>query len=472
MNRKRRINLITGPALFALSCLLIPMSFSDSLPSRAAIGTVLWVAYWWITGPVDLGVTSLLPIAINVFVNMAPMEKVIANYASDTIMLVLGASILGITMEETGLSKRVALRFLGAVGEKMRSQLLFWFMLSVLLSAVLPNTVVCAALTPIAVSILHTAGIDDIRSSKTASKLLLYIAYGVGVGGLMSPLGGAMNLVTVNYLEQVTGQEFMYYIWIVRFLPIIAVLLISNIVYMLRDVKKTEVFPLTRSFCMQEYRNLPKISKEEILTLILFLGASALAFSRPLYSSLLPELKPSYVFLISGILSFFIPGRDHEPVLKWKTAEKKIIWELLIIYAGGLALGTLLSASGAAEAISAIVSDAGLTGGIVTVFVIVSVTLVLSDVTSNTATAAVIMPIVISITEGLGMNPVPWIYIATIGVNLSYSLPTSIRAIPVGYGLNPGYMLKEGWKLSLIVIVLMTAVSFLLLRYWPAFSMV
>ena len=105
-----------------------------------------------------------------------------------------------------------------------------------------------------------------------------------------------------------------------------------------------------------------------------------------------------------------------------------------------------------------------------TVFAIIAVTVIMSDVTSNTATASTALPIVISIVTGLGLNPIPWIYIATIGVNLSYMLPTSIRAIPVGYGLEPKYMLKEGWKISIIVIVLMTLVSFLLLKLWPVFS--
>ena len=105
-----------------------------------------------------------------------------------------------------------------------------------------------------------------------------------------------------------------------------------------------------------------------------------------------------------------------------------------------------------------------------TVCAIVTVTLLLSDVTSNTATASVALPIVISIVNGLGMNPIPWIYIATIGVNLSYMLPTSIRAIPVGYGLEPKFMLCEGWKMSVIVIVLMSITAYLLLKYWPMFS--
>jgi sodium-dependent dicarboxylate transporter 2/3/5 len=95
---------------------------------------------------------------------------------------------------------------------------------------------------------------------------------------------------------------------------------------------------------------------------------------------------------------------------------------------------------------------------------------ILSDVTSNTATAAVAMPIVISVVQGLGLNPIPYIYIASIGVNLSYMLPTSIRAIPVGYGLQPKYMLKKGVPITIVVILLMSVASYLMLQYWPAFS--
>ena len=115
-------------------------------------------------------------------------------------------------------------------------------------------------------------------------------------------------------------------------------------------------------------------------------------------------------------------------------------------------------------------SNADLDGGFITVFVIVAVTLLMSDITSNTATAAVALPIVVSIIDGIGLNPVPYIYIAVIGVNISYMLPTSIRAIPVGYGLKPGFMLQKGAPLTVIVLILMSTAGYLLIRYWPAFS--
>ncbi|MDO5435571.1 MAG: SLC13 family permease [Clostridia bacterium] len=464
------IHLLIGPALFFLCRFLLPASVFTDAVSRSAIGTVAWMAYWWVTRPVDLAVTAFLPIAVNAIFPMTGMSTVIANYSSETILLLLGSSILAVSMEITGLDKRIAARFLGLIGEKLRLQLIFWFILSALLSAILPNAVVCATITPIAVSMLKFAGEGDVSSSRIGSKLLLYIAYGVGIGGLFSPLGGAMNLVTVDYLQQVTGQEFMYGVWVVRFLPFMLVLLISNIVFMLRDVKKTDALSGSRQYFIEEYQKMPPMSRGEWGSLILFAVATLLSFTRELYKDLIPGLKPAYVFIICAILSFLITDKDHQRVIRWKEVQGKIVWELIFVFAGGLAAGSLINGSGAAEAIGSFVAGLGLTGDIFTILMIVAVTLILSDVTSNTATASVAIPIVISIVKGIGLDPVPWIYIATIGVNLSYMLPTSIRAIPVGYGLEPKYMLKEGWKMSIMVIILMTGVAWLLLTYWPAFS--
>lgn len=239
---------------------------------------------------------------------------------------------------------------------------------------------------------------------------------------------------------------------------------------MLRDVKKTDALAGSKEYFLTEYKKMGKMSKEEKWSLVLFVTATILAFTRSLYQNVFPGLKPAYVFLTCAILSFLVTDTEKNHVMKWKKVQGMIVWELIFVFAGGLAAGSLINGSGAASAVGKMVTDMGLDGGIVTVFSIIAITLILSDVTSNTATASVAIPIVISVVQGLGMNPVPWIYIATIGVNLSYCLPTSIRAIPVGYGLEPKYMLKEGWKISLMVLALMTLTAYLLLTYWPAFS--
>lgn len=470
MNKKRTINLILGPVLFLAFSFLLPEAVFTSFASRAAIGTVAWMAYWWITGPVDYAVTGFLPIVVNAFFQLTDMSAVISNYASETILLLLGASIITVSWEETGLDKRIAARFLGFIGESLRNQIVFWFILAAALSSVLPNAVVCATLTPIAVAMLRYVGEGDIENSRVGKKLLLTIAYAAGLGGIASPLGGAMNLVTVDYIQQLTGEEYIYMHWVIRFLPIVIVLLVTNIIFMLRDVKKEETLGGSREYFQRAYKELAPMSFEEKCSFALFAIATVLAFTRQFYQDLLPGLKPAYAFITCAVIAFLIVNKNGDRVMKWKSAQTKIIWDLLYIFAGGLAVGTLISNTGAAQNIGDAVAAMGLTGGLMTVFVIITVTLLMSDVTSNTATAAVAIPIVISIVQGIGLNPIPWIYIASIGVNLSYMLPTSIRAIPVGYGLPPKYMLKEGWKMTILVIISMTAVAYLLLKFWPAFS--
>ncbi len=469
---KRLILTLLGPILFLLCYLLLPEAVFGSKEGAAAIGTVAWMAFWWITGVVDYAVTAFLPIAVNALFQITDMSAVIANYASETILLLLGASILTASWEETGLDRRIAARFLSLVGGNLRHQVVFWFILCALLSAVLPNAVVCAAMTPIAVSMLRYIGEGEIGKSRVGSLLLLTIAYAVGVGGLASPLGGAMNLVTVDYLEQITGQEYLYYSWVIRFLPIMAVLMVSNILILLLSCKKTDSLGGSKEYFKEQYRTLPPFTREEKLALALFLLATVLSFTRQFYQDFLPELKPAYIFIICAILSFFITKKDGTRLMRWKSTQKRIVWDLIYVFAGGLALGTLINKSGAAAALGELVANANIGAGFWLVFVIVALTILLSDVTSNTATAAVAMPIVIGIAGGMGENPIPYIYIASIGVNLSYMLPTSIRAIPVGYGLEPKYMLKKGIPLTIVAIVLMTVTGYLLLEFWPAFRTV
>ncbi len=472
MDKKRIINLLIGPLLLVAAFFLLPEGIFASTAARAAVGTVAWMAYWWITAPVDFAVTAFLPIAVNALVKMTDMSEVISNYASETILLLLGASILTVSWEKTGLDKRIAAKCLSVIGSNLRLQIVFWFLLSAALSSILPNAVVCATITPIAVSMLKYVGEDDIANSKKGSMILLTVAYAAGVGGLATPLGGAMNLITVDYIEKLTGEEYMYVSWLVRFLPIMVVLVVSNVLFLVFKVKKGDSIGISREYFKEQYKLLPKMTKQEIFSFVLFLFATLMAFTRQLYQNALPGLKPAYVFIICAMVSFLITCKDGTRLMVWKSVQTKIVWELIYIFAGGLAAGTLINKSGAAEAIGKAVSRTNLDGGFLTVLVIVVLTVLLSDITSNTATAAVSIPIVISIINGIGKDPIPYIYIASIGVNLSYMLPTSIRAIPVGYGLSPRFMLKKGVPLTVIVIILMSVLGYALLKFWPAFSTV
>lgn len=468
---KKVINTVAGPVLFLLCWFLLPETLFIS-QARAAVGTVAWMAYWWITAPVGFAVTAFLPIVLNALVQITDMSSVIANYSSETILLLLGASIISVSWEETGLDHRISAKFLSLLGSNFRKQVIFWFLLSTALSSVLPNAVVVATITPIAFSMLKYIGEDNVAKSRIGSLILLTIAYGAGVGGLASPLGGAMNLVTVQYIEQITGEEFMYIAWVIRFLPIMLVLIVSNLIMLVVGIKKDEEIGGSKEFFEEEFKNMPKMSLQEKLSLTLFAVATIMAFSRQLYQDLLPGLKPAYVFMLCAIFTFLIPGHNDGRLMDWKNTQARIEWELMYVFAGGLAAGTLINGSGAAAAIGDAVANMDFAGSFSLIAIIITMTVLMSDVTSNTATAAVAMPIVISVVQGLELNPIPYVYIASIGVNLSYMLPTSIRAIPVGYGLEPKYMLKKGVPITVIVIVLMTVLSYALLNFWPAFSTV
>lgn len=469
-NKSKLLHLLLGPALFMLCLLSLPSSVFETTESRAAIGTVLWMAFWWVMRPVDYAITAFLPMAVNAIFPMTEMAPVIANYASETVLLLFGASIITVSWEETGLDRRIASVFLRVIGDNVRIQLVFWFLLSVMLSAVLPNSVVCATITPIAVAMLKYVGQGDIENSKVGSLLLLTIAYAVGVGGLATPLGGAMNLVTVDYIQQLTGEEYMYVDWIVRFLPIMAVLIISNILFLLVGTKRKDSLGGSREYFEQEYKKMPEMSSVEWISLILFLVAMMLSFTRQFYKDFLPGLKPAYSFIICGLLCFLINKKDGKRLMIWKSVQGKIIWEMMFIFAGGMAVGTLITGSGAAKAIGDFVAQSGVGGGIMAICIFIAVPMFMANVTSNTGAASVVIPIVISIASGIGQNPIPYIYASTIGVNLAYMIPTSIRAIPVGYGLSAQFMLKAGWKITIMTLILMTISGYLLMAYWPAFS--
>ena len=139
MKKNRRIiSILLGPVLFLFCYFLLPADVFTTAAARGSVGMVLWMALWWVTGPVDYAVTAFLPIAVNAVFNFVDMSAVISNYSSETIMLLLGASILVVSWEVTGLDRRIAAKCLSLVGGKLSTQLIFWFILTTALSSVLP----------------------------------------------------------------------------------------------------------------------------------------------------------------------------------------------------------------------------------------------------------------------------------------------------------------------------------------------
>lgn len=292
---------------------------------------------------------------------------------------------------------------------------------------------------------------------------------GATVGGLTTPLGSSSNIVIIDYIEQVIGREYYYTDWVIRFLPIIITLVAINVLFIFVISPKNLSLPGSREYLLSVRNELGKMKKNEWISLVLFVVAAVLAFTRNLYADLLPGLQPAYSFVICAILLFLIPGEGGKPIAEWKQITPEVNWGLLYMFGGALALGELLTGTEADVVFGAILSGAGVHGEFLVVFIVLAFTLTISDLTSNGATAAMCMPIILTMAAALKINPIPLIYVGSIGVSLSYTMPTSIRAISVGYGLEPAFMVKRGFVLSVIVIPSLSFLCYMLMKYWPTF---
>lgn len=272
MTLKRRfIYILAGPVIFALTVLLL----SNALTMRGAqaVGVAFWLIFWWITRPVHITITGIMPVVANAVFNIVPMASVTAQYASDSIILIFGSTLICLPWKACGLDRRVALKALSLIGPSMKSQITVWLLASIALSMALPNVMVCALFTPIAIAMLSAAGYDDIPTCAPAVPILLAIGWGVSLGGAGTPLGGAMNLVAISYLEELTGHEFMYIDWVIRIAPyliIASLVLLGSMLLMPMKVKKLDG---TREYFNNSYRELGPMKRDEKICSILFLAA-------------------------------------------------------------------------------------------------------------------------------------------------------------------------------------------------------
>ena len=339
-----------------------------------------------------------------------------------------------------------------------------------MLSIFLPNVVVVMILVPVAVSMLKFLGQENITNNPIATPILLALVWGAGFGGFGSPLGGASNLVAISYLEKLTGQEFMYVDWIIRFLPLLFIILLFILLFLLRLPMPVEHLEGGKEYFRRVYAELGPMKKGEKLGLWLFALATVLAFIRPLYVEYLPLMKPAYVFFFFGMLTFVLRNEEGQLLLTWNEAEKGIMWGMIFLFSGGLALGKLITDTGAATEIAKVITLLPLSGGVETMFSLTLFATFLTEISSNTAAASIAIPVVQSITTELGVNPVPYILTTIVAVNCAFILPVSTRAVGVTYGLSPDDLMKHGVRLSVLCMLLVSALGYVCMQFWPLFN--
>lgn len=464
-------HLLAGPTLFA-ALLIIPWG-GVPFEARGAVGLLVWMAWWWIARPVHLAVTGLLPLAVAAVFGLAPMGRVATSYSQDTILLLLGANVLMSVWTRWGLDRRIGLASLMGVGTDSTRQIAVWFLMSAGLSAILPNTIVAATMIPIVVAMLRSVGIEDLWNSRVGTALVLAVAWGTSAGGAATPLGGAPNLLAVGFIEEsITGREFLFVTWVTRLAPLTAVIVLVMFL-LLRFGVRPEVaqLPGTRAFLEDELQGLGPMSPQEKWGLALFGGAAALAFGRPLYADVLPSLTPAFAFVTMAVASFTIRTREG-PLITWPFAQANMYWGLFYLFAGGIALGRILEESGAAAAFAQALAPYAGSGGFGAVAVFAVVTMVLTQVTSNTAAVAIVVPITISTFQSLGLDPVPFVYLVAVVGNCGFILPSSAGgpAVAAGYGVNLRTMAAMGLLASLLVLMVLVGLGYVLATWWPAFG--
>jgi solute carrier family 13 (sodium-dependent dicarboxylate transporter), member 2/3/5 len=471
VERWRTLHLLGGPLAFLL-LLLLPAE-SMAYPVRASLGLLLWMSWWWIFEPVGLAVTGFLPLVVLAVFNFLPVATILPSYSQELIFLLLGANILSTAWTRWGLDRRIALVSLMGVGTGTRRQIIVWFTIATVLSAFLPNTVVAAAMIPIVLAMLRFIGIGEIGRSAFGSALLIAIAWGTSVGGFWTPLGGAPNLLTIRLLqESVIPHEFLFMTWVTRLLPFSVALATVSLVFMMFAFKpELEQVEGSRDYFAGELRALGRLTVPERWGLALFLGATVFAFTRQFYAWLLPAFNPAYVFLAFALLCFVIRHKG-EPLLTWDYAQAHMAWGLFYLFAGGAALGEILSATGTAKSVADMLVPLAGTGGLRAVLVFSLMTVLITQITNNTAAIAIMVPITIGTFQSVGANPIPWAYIVAVAGNCGLMLPSSAGgpAVAAGYGVNLKTMFSRGLWLTALLWLVIVCVGYVLVTYWPEFG--
>jgi sodium-dependent dicarboxylate transporter 2/3/5 len=464
------MHIAAGPALFAIVILL---GGGTPYPVRCSLGLLLWMAWWWVARPVDLAVTGLLPLVVVPVFNFVPVAMVLRAYAQDLIVLLIGANLMTTAWSRWGVDKRVALVSLVGIGTNTQHQIMTWFILALVLSAFLPNTIVAASMIPLVVVMLRFVGVEDLWNSRLGTAMVVAIAWGTSIGGFATPLGGAPNLLAIQFIQQsVTNREFLFVTWVTRFLPMTVALVAVSLVY-LRFAFRPEVQQLegSRVFFREQIRALGPMSAQERWGVSLFGIATALAFTRPLYASWLPALAPAYVFLACGLICFVV-RRDGEPLIRWDYAQSHMMWGLFYLFAGGTALGEILSETGAAAFVAEALVPYAAGGGFAAAALFSVLTIVVTQITNNTAAVAIIVPIAISTFQSVGINPIPFTYMIIALGNCGFCLPSSAGgpAVAAGYGIHLPTLLWKGLILSLLALVTILTIGYALAATWDGFG--
>jgi len=452
----QRVALLSGPAAAAIAWSAMT---SAGLPVAMAWTAAVTIvcAVWWIFEAIPIPATSLLPLAAFPLLGILTANEVGAAYGSPLILLMMGGFMLSTAMARSGVHRRLALMMVALFGGHSGTQLVLGFMVaSAVLSMWISNVATSLMMLPIALAVC-----DKLKNPRMVVALLLGIMYGCSIGGVGTPIGTPPNLIFMRVFSETTGYEPTFTEWMGWALPVVIVMVPIAALWLSRGLPKGEKIELPET---GPWRT------EEIRTLAVFLVTALLWITRkePFggWSTMLglESANDASVALLAVVAMFLIPNGKGERLLDWETAGS-IPWGVLILFGGGIAIAKAFAQSG----LSALVGD-GLVGIsdlpliLVTVVICLSVSF-LTEITSNTATTALLMPILAAGAVAAGVDPRLIMVPAAMSASFAFMLPvaTGPNAVIFGSGrLTVAQMVREGFVLNIIgAFVVSTAVLLL-----------
>ena len=482
---RRTIGALLGPLCAVVLWLLPIAGISEAAHHLLAIMAL--VAVWWITEPVPIAVTSLLGPTLCVLLGVAPMSDAFANFANPMIFLFMGGFLLAKAMMVNGLDKRIAYGIMSMkwVGDSPRRIFLAIGLVCIICSGWVSNTATCAMMFPISLGLLetiremlaHSGKTIDLKNYKYATGLMLMTAYACSIGGVMTPIGTPPNLMMMGFLEQLapnapTISFFDWMIWGSVAMVIYFVLASVVLMWMFpSDVKHIEGAQQMIRQRAAELGRWTRAQKNTVLAfsvaVVLWILPSVLSLIYgpqsdfiKLYNSHVPE---GLAAMIGALLLFFLPVdvKKGKMTMTWKEGLEGIDWSTLLLFGGGLALGSLIYTTGLSDWVGGGIKDLlGTTPSewlFVTVFC--AVTLLLAEFTSHTAAINLMGSIAISTAVSMGFSPVPVAVGIALASSLGFMMPVSTppNAIVYASGMVPiTKMMKSGIIIDVIGVLVIT----------------
>ena len=467
---RKRIGLFTGPILFCIIFFLSPFQDLDT-EANAVLACTLWVATWWFTEAIPIAATALLPIVILPLTGGAPIAQTTAAFGDKMLYLFVGGFIVAIAMQRWNLHKRIALEVIAAVGTNSQFIVLGFMLATGLLSMWISNTA-----TTLMMVTIGTALIAEMKelSGETGQmffkSLLLGIAFSASIGGVATLVGTPTNPIFVSIANKLYQEEFGFATWLSFALPFSLIMLafswliLSRVVFPLHKVK----VPITRDMILKEKQALGKMSQEEKAVAWVFVITAFMWITRSfLLNQFIPGINDTVIAIAAALTMFIIPSKERngKPLLTWNEAER-LPWGVIILFGGGLSLAAAFQSSGLAKWLGLqLVGVSELPLFLIILIIALSVNF-LTEVTSNVATASIMLPVLASLAQAINVHPFLLMVPATMTASCAFMLPiaTGPNAIVFSSGeLEIKDMVRSGIWLNIVSSVLVSLLVYFLL---------